>query len=275
MFSARDSRHFAAPLVEWIRPIPFRGKVRLVGRLIPAHGMARAVVHASEFELKLDNYIDRMIFLGCYEPLNTRRFKRILGPGMTAVDVGANIGYYSLLAANLVGKSGKVISVEPFPENYRRLTEHVTRNGLAGIVFPQQYALGDSPGTGTLVMSTLPGQASNGTLMESEGGVSTPVETRNLDSCIESWGVGYIDLLKIDVEGFESKVLAGARKTLAEKRVKNILLEFDNYHLGKAGHTEESFARLIESLGFRDVSNRGQMTSFIVGPTSDRHFTLA
>ncbi len=90
-------------VIDFLRPVSFRGKPRVTSPLIPESGIVTARVFGAEMQLDLSNYIDRMIYLGCYEPLNTYRFRSLLSPGMTVVDVGANIGYFSLLAASIVG----------------------------------------------------------------------------------------------------------------------------------------------------------------------------
>src|SRR5947209_12723871 len=104
-------------LVECLRPLQFRGKRRLLGPLAPISGKRMARIFGADLELDVSNYVDSTIFMGCYEPVNTVLFKRILRPGGTAVDVGANIGYFTLLAATLVGKTGKVVAAEAHPHN--------------------------------------------------------------------------------------------------------------------------------------------------------------
>src|SRR4051812_1076691 len=97
-------------LVDCLRPLQFRGKRRLLAPLAPTAGKRRARIFGADLELDVSNYVDSSIFIGCYEPVNAFLFKQILRSGGVGVDIGANIGYFTLLAASLVGKTGRVIA---------------------------------------------------------------------------------------------------------------------------------------------------------------------
>jgi FkbM family methyltransferase len=128
---------------------------------------------------------------------------RLLAPGMRVADVGANIGYYMLLAASRVGSTGRVACFEPEPDNLVELERNVRVNHLENVeVFP--VAVGAEDGTASLN----PGM--NGTVA-ADGVISVPL--RRLDSVLDR-----IDFLKVDVEGYEGHVLAGARELLATHR---------------------------------------------------------
>src|SRR5258708_4586206 len=73
-----------------------------------------------------------------YEPMETRLFKKEIKPGQTVLDIGANIGYYTLIAAKLVGPSGKVYAFEPDPTNFKILKKNVERNGHSNVVLVNQ-----------------------------------------------------------------------------------------------------------------------------------------
>ncbi len=100
-------------MVDLLRPYQFRGKARLLSRLVPRTGTRTSRVFGYRVELDLSELIQRMVYLGAFERWESRAVSRYLKPGMCFVDVGANIGYYSLLAARLVGSSGRVFAVEP------------------------------------------------------------------------------------------------------------------------------------------------------------------
>src|SRR5438270_12223773 len=108
-------------LVDRLRPLQFRGKRRFLGPLAPNAGKKVAKIFGADLELDVSNHVDSTIFIGCYEPVNTFLFKRILRRGGTAVDVGANIGYFTLLAASLVGETGRVIAAEAHPRHFEIL----------------------------------------------------------------------------------------------------------------------------------------------------------
>ena len=99
-------------VIDALRPIQFRGKAALLQHLVSHGGVRTARVHDCAMELDLCEFIQRMMYLGTYERHETRLVRKYLCPGMTFVDVGANVGYYTTLAAH-VGPKGKVFAVEP------------------------------------------------------------------------------------------------------------------------------------------------------------------
>ena len=112
---------------EWLansfRAHPFHGKFQLFGPLVPRKGWRSASVFDLKMDLDLADSIQRNIYLGTFEPQETAQVRKWLKPGMTVVDAGANIGYYSALAATCVGRSGRVFSMEPQPKTYRQLLQ--------------------------------------------------------------------------------------------------------------------------------------------------------
>jgi hypothetical protein len=83
-----------------------------------------------KWRLQMEHSIDREIALGIFEPATTRLVNKIVKPGMTLIDVGANLGYYTIVFASLVGKSGKVFAFEPVKQYYEKLLWHVEANGF-------------------------------------------------------------------------------------------------------------------------------------------------
>lgn len=112
---------FTNTLVSALRPIPV-SKHRLLSPLLPSAGYRTARVFGMKMELDLADLIGRAIYLGTYEREETRLVKSVLRPGHTFVDVGANIGYYTALAAAIVGQAGRIISIEPSPICFARLS---------------------------------------------------------------------------------------------------------------------------------------------------------
>jgi FkbM family methyltransferase len=154
-----------------------------------------------------------------YEQHMVRFFQQVLRPGMTMVDIGANIGLFSLLAASLVGKEGRVYSIEARGENARLLLYSATLNHFDNIhLLPT--AVGDSIGY-TLYQTHI---GANGALMtKGDGGfdgrailhpTSQVVPMARLDTLIEE----RIDLLKLDIEGAEGMALCGAQELIRSHR---------------------------------------------------------
>ncbi|MFL6590923.1 MAG: FkbM family methyltransferase [Chthoniobacterales bacterium] len=239
----------------------------------PTAGKRMARIFGADLELDVSNYVDSTIFAGCYEPVNTCLFKRILRPGSTAVDVGANIGYFTLLAASLVGKFGKVIAAEAHPRNFKILSAAVERNGLKQVQ-AVNIGLSDENGSGEVIMADQKEYANRTASMVPQSGLTGPtVQLRTLDNCLDDWGIDVVDLLKIDVDGFETKVVRGGARSLAGGRIKNVIMEFDESWLSASGSSVEELTDLLVAAGFREA--RHPVLSFFMGPSGDRHFISA
>jgi FkbM family methyltransferase len=192
-----------------------------------------------------DRSVSFQLQLGVYEPHITALFKRICKPGMTVVDVGANVGYYALLASDLVGPEGRVIAVEPSSENCRLLLSSMRLNQRTNIVlFP--VACDAQPGWAYYSKHI----GSNGGFVEDEDLLSHPgvvVPTFRLQDLVD----GPVDLLKLDVEGAEDRVVSGAHD-LIEKYRPIIITEFSQEMLRRNSKaTALSYLNYFEQLGYR------------------------
>ena len=149
---------------------------------------------------------------GEYEPHLTAVFERYCRPGMTVVDVGANLGYYTLLAATLVGPSGRVVALEPNSENCRLLLSSLRRSGLGNV---QVLPVAADVEKGWAYYSTHVG--SNGGLIDDGDLLTRPgvvVPTFRLDDLV----AGPVGLVKMDVEGAEGRVVRGATRLIEHER---------------------------------------------------------
>lgn len=178
--------------------------------------------------------------------LGTRKWlHRLLAPGKIFVDVGANIGFHTALAARRVGPSGRVVAVEPTPENLLFLRANLAANRLDHVeVLP--YAAGSRAGRSRLylhrqgTLNTLHPSASHG------ASESIEVEVKPLDELVR----GPIDVVKIDTEGAEIEVLQGMSRLLAENPSVSVLVEWNRPRLALAGHRFEDLPKLLETRGF-------------------------
>jgi FkbM family methyltransferase len=151
------------------------------------------------------------------EPAGTRAFLDVLEAGQIVFDIGANIGYYSLIAARRVGPRGRVLAFEPFPRNISYLYRHLALNGADNVtVIPMacsdgtalaQFLAGSNCATGRLVDA--PSVAGDARFEY--------VATVAVDQIVRESGL-VPDVLKIDVEGAEEQVLRGAHQTLSAAR---------------------------------------------------------
>lgn len=174
-----------------------------------------------------DSIAREVCFMGFYEPQETNLLRWLLKPEMTFVDVGANWGYFSLLAAHLVGAQGCVVSLEPDPRLFPLLESNLQSNQLSHVI-PLQVAAADK--TATLLMEGFAVEEGNWglsrlTLDVPATSAAFSVSARLLDELLDERGVDEVDLVKIDVEGAEDLVLAGMAAGLVQRRYKRILLE--------------------------------------------------
>lgn len=152
-----------------------------------------------------------------YEPHVSRVLADVLSPGMTFVDVGANAGYFSLLAAAAVGPEGRVIAFEPNPVNCDLLRQSIAANEFERIVDLQPFAVAEVGGS---LDFTTSGIDSNGRILgpteSSAGGEWQTVEAVTLDDALA--GRDRVDVIKIDVEGAEGRVWRGMEATVRRHR---------------------------------------------------------
>ena len=149
-------------------------------------------------------------FAGTYEEDQTEVFCRLVKDGEAVIDVGANVGYYTLLASRLVGPGGAVLACEPEPLNTSYLRRHVQANRLANVTI-LETALGG--GRGEVKFTRGKGRG-RGHISE-DGELSVPL--RPLDDIVAEWGHSPAHL-KIDVEGAEVDVIQGGMETLSRLR---------------------------------------------------------
>lgn len=149
-------------------------------------------------------------WVGSYEPGLTRQFEEFIKPGHVVYDVGANVGYYTLLASCLVGSGGKVIAFEPLPRNLKFLRYHVAANHL-GQTEIRTEAVCDREGEACFGGHE---DATQTHLTETDG---IKVATTSLD-VLGIKGLPVPDIIKIDVEGAEWEVLQGAANVISTRR---------------------------------------------------------
>jgi FkbM family methyltransferase len=178
-----------------------------------------------------------------------------LKPGMRMVDVGANIGLYSILAAYRVGDAGKIWAFEPSRESYDRLVRNLQLNG-SRCVQPIPIALGETPDNfSTLASDPGYGDAYRYLVPAAQPGAGGTngevVRATTLDACAAEYGIDRIDLIKIDVEGGEYRVLRGARETLAANPDVRIVFESEADWCERAGCKQQDAFDLLRGMGFQ------------------------
>lgn len=161
--------------------------------------------------------------LRMYEPAKTRALTRVLRPGVTFVDVGGNKGDFALLAAKVTRCDARVLCIEPEPDNVDWVRKSVTRNKY-GCIEVLPVALAERNGDDTLFLGPKSGWH---TLVEDPSLVvgRLTVPTRTLDGVLAERGIDHVDVVKIDVEGAEDRVLAGGAATFGGTNAMTVFLD--------------------------------------------------
>ena len=217
---------------------------------------------------------------GSYEPNELAFVDRVLHPGMTFIDIGANEGLYSLFAARRVGPSGRVIAVEPSSRERAILQANLARNQIDNVtVVPN--ALADRPGAAELKIAPT-SHGGHNTLgqfvYEGDSAVAREnVAVETLDGLVERLGIAQIDVVKVDIEGAELKLFAGGRNLLSRQRP-TLLVEANDEALKRQGASAEALVDLLLSHDYQiQVFNESGMTELCAqgGPLSENIVAFA
>jgi FkbM family methyltransferase len=196
--------------------------------------------------LDLGDHLQRTIAADCLERPEEDVTVRLLRPGDQVLDIGANIGYHALRWAQHVGPDGMIFAFEPVPPNYEALLTNLALNpGLA--VEPHQLALGD--GAATLALSSdRPGITSGSYSAKNTNAGGFEVRQQTLDEWAADRDLSRLRLVKLDVEGWEAKVLEGATTTIRHHRP-HLMLEWNPGH-NETDDLAEHIRRLTSEDGY-------------------------
>ena len=240
-FAGRDLTdvvHAYVTSAEFVR----RALVSTPSRFVEVQTPAGFTMFADPHDLAVGQHIAAGVM---YEPAVTEAFQRHVSRGSGVLDVGANIGWFSMLGASLAGPSGRVTAVEPNPSNARAVEAARLRNGFENINVVQAAA-GQTMGLQVLYTS-----GSNGVALALSDDPlevldATSVAVLRLDDVIDH----RVDVLKIDVEGAEYSVLMGA-KNLIQRSRPTIISEFTPSAMpGVSGVSGEDYLSLLVDLGY-------------------------
>ena len=177
-----------------------------------------------------------------WEKLTTERFKEVVKEGDVVLDLGANMGYFTLLAARLVGKEGKVYAFEPQPTNYSLLVKNIELNGYDNVV-PLQKAVSNTSGLVKLFISDE--DIGNSTIFQYGGDrESVEVEAVTLDDFFKD-KEHRVDVIKMDVEGAEMAALLGMDRIIRENKDLKIFSELYPELMMAMGYSPEDFVRKL------------------------------
>ena len=267
-----DARNFSELQVERVKGYGLAWRLfhrilwKLYIKIFPGREMTVRSGSGKCFRLRVGDQISEILFTqGVYEPQLTSILMPLVKPGMTIFDIGANIGYYSILMAEKVGPRGSVHCFE-INDNILKLLEGNIKLSGAGNIRVVRQAVSDKNGRETFYVPSL-GDEGEGSLRPSgrykaEG--TMEVETTTLDSFIEKNGIPKVDLIKIDVEGGEFLAFEGAKKLLSSKDRPIIMFEALDTACANFGHTWIDSIEKVKSFGYRIY--QGDTANYIAIP---------
>ena len=194
------------------------------------------------------------------EPVTVEWIERLVRPGDTFYDIGANVGAYSLIAAKATDQGARVFAVEPSPATFRDLAENVLLNGCGDSVVPIPIALWSDSGLISFTYRSLAAGAARHRLT-AEPTAGQPLTQRvlgiRLDDLVEHFGLPVPTHAKIDVDGYELDVLQGAERTLERREWQSIIIELDREDTERNG----AVVSLLTDIGFGPGRRHERMPS--------------
>lgn len=220
---------------------------------------ARGTVNGADYDLSLSDYIETKAWItGRQDPEVLSFCQMNLPPGGTAIDVGANVGFVTVpLAKYAQSVGGRVIAIEALPRNVERLARHVTRAGVEQSVDIIACAAGDAPGEADITVAQGSGFISNGVVSKLDEDLFVPssplppIAVNTLDAICDARGIEAIDVIKLDVEGFEPLVLHGASGLLARGAIRVGVIEVNEELLALRGWRRETLLQLLRDSGLQ------------------------
>lgn len=198
-----------------------------------------------------DEFISRDLARdGVWEPFETQVFGRLCKPGAKVLDLGANIGWYTAVASQLVGEQGSVIAFEPDADNYRLLTQNVAQLASGANVATFNAAVSDQQGQLLLYQSDT-NKGDHRLFSDNSARATQAVEVTTLDLFFAERSGALPDIVKSDTQGSEAKILRGAAGLLGSGWRPVMVVEFWPFGLTRSGDDPMVFAEELESLGYR------------------------
>lgn len=193
---------------------------------------------------------NRLSIRGNYEPFETQLVEQLLEPGQITIDLGANIGYYTLLMAHSVGESGKVYAFEPDPGNYALLQENIQWNSHTNVV-TERLAVSNTSGPAQLHKEAF-NDATPSLWQSDHCRSSVDVQCVRLDDYFDTHPEDRtrIDVIKMDIEGAEALAIEGMTRLLTDNPDVMLLTEYLPNVMQSLGKKPEEFLMRLQSFGF-------------------------
>lgn len=237
--------------IKVLRPHYFGVHKRIIEPLNLFRGVTRTINfdHNLKLHLAIEDWIPQQLYLlGTYEEKELRFVTSQLNEGDLFVDIGANIGLFTLVASRIVGSSGRVVSFEPALRNYNKLVHHISTNNISNVIAEK---LAISSGESSITLKGGEDSFNSGMISEfgTDTGHSELVSTTSLDRYRHINIDGKIKFIKIDIEGGEYNALQGMQEILSADRPM-ILMELNDNLLNRAGSSAKAIEDFLDQFKY-------------------------
>jgi len=205
-------------------------------------------IQGSKMYLNLRDYglSKQLVLNGIREPECTRIMKKELKKDMVIAEIGANIGYYALLEASIIGEKGKIYAIEPFPLNFDFLQKNIKLNSYDKIIESYNLAISNYSGKDKLYITSKHNLCN---MLAQEADEFVEVKTETFDNFIRN--KQNPDLIRMDIEGFEYYVIEGMKKTMKQCNSCKLFIEIHPYQMNQKGLDFKKPIKTIIDLGFK------------------------
>ena len=217
-------------------------------------GIKTEIIYRKNILLKihLDDWIQQQVyFLGDYEKPEIDYISQYLKPGNVFVDIGANIGLFSLNASKIVGDKGKVISFEAFSSNYRQFKNNIEINNFKNII-SENKAISNQNSTVEILYNEGDHNIGMASSFLKHFTSKEIVESITLDDYASNNSIEKIDLIKIDIEGGEYNAILGMTKILSDSKPQ-VLIEINHQTLQDSGRSEKEIIDLFNQFNYNII----------------------
>jgi FkbM family methyltransferase len=229
--------------------LPFKAR-KLIFDLFPAKLYEKKICDNIYLYLDIKSRDESYIYHnGYWEKEATTLMQKFIKKGDIVFDVGANIGYYTLIFANTVGDKGRVFAFEPCPRNIRNLENNVRRNSFQNIVI-ERTALGENSQTMQMYFPCDVQFGAGGFFKARSYLAQQEVGVVTLDDFIKKEGITRIDFLKLDIEGGEIFALRGMSETLNQKIIRNAFIDIHDTILLRNGYKPQEIKKYMIKYGY-------------------------
>lgn len=215
--------------------------------LYPPRSIRKAFEKNIQFELDIHNWNDWEVYFRAY-PKVLDKLLQLCKPGNAIIDVGSNIGYVLMNMAKIAGSEGKVFGFEPCTETFAKLQRNLELNYFSNVKITQA-ALGNVAGKAISYQVRNSNLGMNKIRLVSNESTSNTVPVLTLDSFCERERLTHVDVIKIDVEGYEQNVLEGSRNVL-RKFKPHLFIELSCQNLNEQNSSPEKMLQILYAEGY-------------------------